>query len=35
MFLIAPPLIITAEQLAEELAKVDEVLTTVDQQIGK
>ena len=34
MFLIAPPLIITAEQLAEELAKVDEVLTTVDQQIS-
>ena len=30
----APPLIITAEQLAEELAKVDEVLASVDQQIG-
>ncbi|HPR78223.1 MAG TPA: aminotransferase class III-fold pyridoxal phosphate-dependent enzyme, partial [Candidatus Limiplasma sp.] len=28
--LVAPPLIITEEQLAEELAKLDEVLTEID-----
>ena len=33
MILIAPPLIITAEQLREELAKLDEVLAEVDQMI--
>nr|WP_279289759.1 aminotransferase class III-fold pyridoxal phosphate-dependent enzyme [Anaerocolumna cellulosilytica] len=33
MILIAPPLIITAEQLVEELIKVDEVLTEVDAEI--
>lgn len=31
MFFICPPLIITKEQLAEELVKVDEVLTYVDE----
>jgi taurine--2-oxoglutarate transaminase len=31
MILICPPLIITAEQLTEELAKLDEVLSIVDQ----
>ena len=31
MILVAPPLIITAEQLREELAKMDEVLTEVDK----
>jgi taurine--2-oxoglutarate transaminase len=30
MFFISPPLIITKEQLAEEMIKVDEVLTAVD-----
>jgi taurine--2-oxoglutarate transaminase len=30
MVLVAPPLIITKEQLAEELAKLDEVLGIVD-----
>jgi taurine--2-oxoglutarate transaminase len=30
MILVAPPLIITAEQLKEELAKLDEVLGIVD-----
>ena len=33
MILIAPPLIITAEQLREELSKLDEVLAEVDQMI--
>lgn len=33
MILVAPPLIITAEQLREELAKMDEVLTEVDKMI--
>lgn len=33
MILIAPPLIITNEQLDEELAKMDEVLTEVDKLI--
>lgn len=33
MILIAPPLIITEEQLTEELNKLDEVLTFVDQEI--
>lgn len=33
MILVAPPLIITAEQLREELAKLDEVLTEVDKMI--
>ncbi len=32
MILIAPPLIITKEQLEEELAKVEEVLTIVDRE---
>lgn len=32
MILIAPPLIITEEQLVEELAKVDEVLKIVDEK---
>ncbi|MDF2513854.1 MAG: hypothetical protein K0S04_3720 [Herbinix sp.] len=32
MVLVAPPLIITEEQLLEELAKLDEVLTEVDQE---
>lgn len=31
MILVAPPLIITAEQLREEMAKMDEVLTVVDE----
>jgi taurine--2-oxoglutarate transaminase len=30
MILIAPPLIISAEQLAEEMAKLDEALAFVD-----
>lgn len=33
MILIAPPLIITAEQIREELKKVDEVLSEVDKEI--
>jgi taurine--2-oxoglutarate transaminase len=33
MILVAPPLIITAEQLTEELAKLDEVLGLVDGMI--
>lgn len=33
MILIAPPLIITKEQIVEELQKVDEVLTEVDTEI--
>jgi taurine--2-oxoglutarate transaminase len=33
MILVAPPLIITAEQLAEELAKLDEVLGLVDGMV--
>ena len=33
MILIAPPLIITEEQLVEELKKADEVLTEVDTEI--
>lgn len=33
MVLIAPPLIITPEQLKEELAKLDRVLTTVDSEL--
>lgn len=32
MILVAPPLIITKEQLEEELAKLDEVLGIVDKQ---
>lgn len=32
MILVAPPLIITEEQLLEELAKLDEVLTIVDRE---
>lgn len=32
MILVAPPLIITKEQLTEELAKLDEVLAIVDKQ---
>ncbi|MDR0827303.1 MAG: aminotransferase class III-fold pyridoxal phosphate-dependent enzyme [Desulfovibrio sp.] len=34
MFLVAPPLIISGEQLAEEMRKVDEVLAVVDKQIA-
>lgn len=34
MILVAPPLIITEEQLREELAKLDEVLGEVDKMIG-
>ena len=34
MSLVAPPLIITEEQLREELAKLDEVLGEVDKMIG-
>ncbi len=33
MILVAPPLIITEEQLREEMAKMDEVLTEVDHMI--
>lgn len=33
MILIAPPLIITAEQLKEEMAKLDEVLTEADRMV--
>ncbi|GLB26018.1 aspartate aminotransferase family protein [Lacrimispora xylanolytica] len=33
MVLVAPPLIITEEQLREELKKLDEVLTIVDQEL--
>ena len=33
MILIAPPLIITGEQIREEIAKLDEVLTIVDQEM--
>lgn len=33
MVLIAPPLIITPEQLKEEMAKMDRVLTTVDSEL--
>jgi len=31
MILIAPPLIITEDQIREEMAKMDEVLTVVDE----
>ena len=31
MVLVAPPLVITEEQLREEMVKMDEVLTWVDQ----
>ena len=34
MILVAPPLIITEDQLREELAKLDEVLGEVDKMIG-
>ena len=33
MILIAPPLIITGEQIIEELVKLDEVLSEVDIEI--
>ena len=33
MIIIAPPLIITEEQLREEMAKVDEVLSIVQKEI--
>jgi taurine--2-oxoglutarate transaminase len=33
MVFVCPPLIITEEQLAEELVKLDEVLTIVDNEI--
>lgn len=33
MIFVSPPLIITEEQLREEMAKVDEVLATVDTEI--
>ena len=32
MFFICPPLIITEEQMKEEMAKVDEVLSLVDEK---
>ena len=32
MILVAPPLIITEEQLVEELVKLDEVLGIVDKE---
>ena len=35
MILIAPPLIITEEQVREEMAKVDEVLYDVDAMTAK
>lgn len=35
MIIIAPPLIITVEQIKEELAKLDEVLYVADDMIGK
>ncbi|MEE1026065.1 MAG: aminotransferase class III-fold pyridoxal phosphate-dependent enzyme [Acutalibacteraceae bacterium] len=35
MIIIAPPLIITVEQIKEELAKLDEVLYIADEIIGK
>ena len=35
MIIIAPPLIITAEQIKEELKKLDEVLYIADEIIGK
>ena len=35
MIIIAPPLIITAEQIKEELKKLDEVLNIADEIIGK
>ena len=35
MIIIAPPLIITAEQVREELKKLDEVLYIADEIIGK
>ena len=34
MILVAPPLIITEEQLLEELAKLDQVLDNADTQIS-
>ena len=33
MFVICPPLIITAEEMAEQLAIVDKVLDSVDKMI--
>jgi taurine--2-oxoglutarate transaminase len=33
MILVAPPLIITPEQIREEMAKVDRVLTVVDNEL--
>jgi taurine--2-oxoglutarate transaminase len=33
MILVMPPLIITEEQLTEELIKLDEVLTVVDASL--
>lgn len=33
MILIAPPLIITADQIREEMQKVDEVLSVVDAEM--
>ena len=32
VIMVAPPLIITEEQIDEELAKLDEVLTIVDEK---
>lgn len=34
MIIVAPPLIITEEQLAEEMTKMDEVLALVDKQVA-
>ncbi len=33
MIFVSPPLIITEEQIREEMAKVDEVLTDADKMI--
>ena len=35
MIIVAPPLIITVEQIKEELSKLDEVLYIADEIIGK
>ena len=35
MIIVAPPLIITTEQIKEELKKLDEVLYIADEFIGK
>ena len=35
MIFVCPPLIITIQQLLEEMEKLDEVLSIVDQQHGR